>query len=80
MVTRKGQIAEIFSKALHHDRPELYLVGYLDFGEVKEVPLLEFLQLSENFEAIPATRIAYIKKESKILYSRRQGRAGEEPG
>lgn len=66
--------------ALHHDRPELYLVGYLDFGVVREVSLLEFLKLSENFEAIPATRIAYIKKESKTLYSRQQAREGVDVG
>ncbi|HKU32839.1 MAG TPA: DUF504 domain-containing protein [Candidatus Nitrosotalea sp.] len=69
-MTRKGMIAEILSKALHHDRPDLYLVGYLDFDTVKETTLLEFLKISENFQVIPATRIAYIKKGTEILYSR----------
>ncbi len=69
-MARKGVIAEIFSKALHHDQPDLYLIGYLDFGTIKEVTLPEFLKLSENFEAIPATRISYIKKGSEALYSR----------
>jgi hypothetical protein len=69
-VTRKGKIAEIFSNALYNDNPELYLVGYIDFSKIKEVTLEEFLKLSENFETIPATRIAYIKKENDVLYSR----------
>lgn len=69
-MTRKGMIAEILSKALHHDRPDLYLVGYLDFDTIKETNLLEFLKISENFQVIPATRIAYIKKGTEILYSR----------
>ena len=71
-MTRKGLVAEIFSKALHVDNPELYLVGYLDLGEIKEVPLVEFLKLSENFEVIPASRIVHIKKEDIILYSKKK--------
>ena len=69
-MARKGLVAEIFSKALHVDNPELYLVGYLDLGEIKEVPLVEFLKLSENFEVIPASRIVHIKKENMTLYSK----------
>ena len=67
---RKGKLADIFSKALYNDDPNLYLVGYLDFDEVKESLLPEFLKISENFETIPATRIAYIKKENRILFSK----------
>ncbi|HJT10783.1 MAG TPA: DUF504 domain-containing protein [Candidatus Nitrosotalea sp.] len=69
-MTRKGAISEILSKALYHDRSDLYLVGYLDFDTIKEVTLPEFLKLSENFEVIPVTRIAFIKKEAEILYSK----------
>jgi hypothetical protein len=67
---RKGLVAEIFSKALHVDNPELYSVGYLDLGQVKEVSLVEFLKLSENFEVIPASRIVHIKKQNMTLYSK----------
>ena len=67
-MARKGKVAEIFSKALHHDNPELYQVGYIDLGTTKETTLQEFLKISENFEVIPATRIAYIKKGNDILY------------
>ncbi|MDE1830353.1 MAG: DUF504 domain-containing protein [Thaumarchaeota archaeon] len=69
-MTKKGAIAEILSKALHHDKPDLYLVGYLDFGIIREATLPEFLKLSEDFQVIPATRISYIKKGTEILYSR----------
>ena len=69
-MARKGAIAEILSKALYHDESDRYHVGYIDFDKIIEVTLPEFLKLSENFEAIPATRIAYIKKDDKTLYSR----------
>lgn len=69
-MARKGLVAEIFSKALHIDNPDLYAVGYVDLGKIKEIALLEFLKLSENFEVIPASRIAYIKKENTVLYSK----------
>ena len=69
-MTKKGAIAEILSRALHHDNPDLYLVGYLEFDTIKEVTLPEFLILSENFQVIPATRIYYLKKGMEILYKK----------
>lgn len=69
-MAKKGKIAEIFSKAVYIDDPNLYTIGYIDLGKVKEVALPEFLKLSENFEVIPVTRISYIKKENKKLYSK----------
>ena len=69
-MVRKGKLADIFSKALYDDDPNFYVIGYLDFGEVKESSLPEFLKVSENFETIPATRIVYIKKENRILFSK----------
>ncbi|CUR51533.1 conserved protein of unknown function [Nitrosotalea devaniterrae] len=69
-MTRKGKVADILSNALYNDNPELYQVGYIDFSKTREVPLGEFLKLSENFETIPASRIAYIKKENDILHCR----------
>ena len=69
-MARTGLVAQIFSKALHVDIPELYSVGYLDLGQVKEVSLVEFLKLSENFEVIPASRIIHIKKQNMTLYSK----------
>jgi hypothetical protein len=73
-MTRKGKVAEIFSRALYTDNLNLYSVGYVDLGEIKEIPLREFLRLSENFEIIPASRIAYIKKENMVLYSKIKNR------
>ena len=73
-MTRKGKIAEIFSNALYNDNPELYRVGYIDYSRTNEVTLEEFLLLAENFETIPATRIAYIKKQNDILYSKTSGK------
>lgn len=73
-MVRKGQVAEILSKALHSDNPASYSVGYLDLGETKKISLLEFLKLSENFEVIPASRIVFIMKENIILYSKTKKR------
>ena len=69
-MVRKGKVSDIFSKALYSDNPNLYSIGYIDLGQVKETALPEFLKLSENFEVIPASRITYIKKENKVLYSK----------
>lgn len=70
-MTRKGKVSEIFSKALHHENPELYQIGYIDLGTTKEITLSEFLKISENFEVIPASRIAYIKKGNEMLYRKK---------
>lgn len=78
-MTRKGSVAEIFSKALYHDNPDLYFVGYLDFDIIKEATLTEFLKISENFETIPATRIFYIKKEDKMLYHKSNNKKDPKP-
>ena len=69
-MVRKGKVAEILSKAIHSDNPASYFVGYLDLGEIKKIPLLEFLKLSENFQVIPASRITFIMKENIVLYSK----------
>ena len=67
---RKGKLAEIFSKARYADNPNSYMVGYLDFDVIKEVTLQEFIKISDNFETIPITRIYYIKKGNRILFSK----------
>jgi hypothetical protein len=73
-MARKGKITEIFSKASYTDNPDLYSIGYIDLGKIKEIRFQEFLKLSENFEVIPASRIAYIKKENNIIYSKIKNR------
>jgi hypothetical protein len=68
MARRKGNLEEIFSKALYADDPSLYLVSYRDFESIVQVSLLEFLDLSENFELIPANRIMIVSRDGKELY------------
>jgi hypothetical protein len=67
-VARKGRLEEIFSKALYADDAALYYVSYRDFGDIVEVPLPEFLRLSENFAVIPQSRILLVKKQQQVLY------------
>lgn len=67
-MTRKGLLAEILSKARHYDDCENYRVGYRDYEQILEVPLSEFLDLSENFEKIPAGRIYFVKRNGLYLY------------
>ena len=68
-MARKGKLAEIFSKTLHSgDEPSSYSVGYRDFESIVEVTLPEFIDLSENFTLIPASRIMHVRRGSEILY------------
>jgi hypothetical protein len=67
-MARKGRLDEIFSKALYADEPLLYSVSYRDFENIVEVPLPEFVQLSENFEVIPQSRIVMVKRGDQVLY------------
>ncbi len=69
-MSKKGKHAEIFSKARHIDNPNSYIIEYLDYDNVKQVTLQEFIKKSNNFEIIPITRIYYIKKGNKILFSK----------
>ena len=61
---------EVFSKALYADDASLYSVSYRDFENVVEVPLHEFLKLSENFTLIPPNRILLVKKNEQTLYQK----------
>jgi hypothetical protein len=73
MTGKKGRLEEIFSKAIYADDPRLYTVSYRDFESVVQLPLLEFLKLSENFELIPANRIIVISKDGNVLYRKFSG-------
>lgn len=70
MTRKKGRLEEIFSRALHADDPSLYFVSYRDFDSIVEVPLQEFVSLSENFSVIPATRIAKVRRGDETLYTK----------
>jgi len=67
---RKGKLAEILSKAKYADNPNSYIVSYLDYDIIKEVTLPKFIEISDNFETIPITRIQHIKRGNNILYSK----------
>jgi hypothetical protein len=67
---RKGKLEEIISKALYADNPDFYSVSYRDFDSIVEVPLAEFIKVSENFEVIPNTRIVSVRRGNTILYSK----------
>ena len=73
MARRKGKLEEIFSRALYADDPSLYSVSYRDFESVVKISLLEFLDLSENFELIPANRIMIVTRDGKELYRKFTG-------
>ena len=67
---RKGKLEEIISKALYADNPDFYSVSYRDFDSIVEVPLAEFIKVSENFEVIPNTRIVSVRKGNMVLYTK----------
>ncbi len=67
-MTKKGNIEEIFSKAIYADNPSNYIVTYRDFENFKQINLKDLVDLSENFQLIPISRIIQIQKGKKILY------------
>lgn len=69
-MTKKGRLEEIFSRALHADDPALYFVSYRDFESIVEVPLDEFVRLSEDFSVIPASRITKVRRGNETLYTK----------
>ena len=73
MTRRKGKLEEILSKALYADNPHLYSISYRDFDSVVELPLLEFLKISENFDVIPASRIIVVSRGIQELYRKFRG-------
>jgi hypothetical protein len=70
MRRRKGKLEEILSKALYADNPHLYSISYRNFDSIVQVPLLEFLKMSENFEVIPTNRIVVVSKGGDVLYKK----------
>ena len=68
---KKGRLQEILSKAIYADNPAIYTISYRDFDTILSIPLLKFMEISQNFEIIPATRIIQVKKGKRILYEKR---------
>jgi hypothetical protein len=71
MGRKKGKLEEILSKARYADNPTMYIISYRDFNTIISIPLLEFIEISHNFEIIPATRIIQITKGERIIYQKR---------
>lgn len=69
-MTKKGRLAEIISNAVYNDDLDMYEVGYVDYQDVKEIKLAKFLEISENFQCIPASRIVYVKRQNRILFKK----------
>ena len=64
-------IISILSKAIYADNPHKYIISYRNFDTILSVPLLKFMEVSQNFEIIPATRIIQIKKGERIVYEKK---------
>lgn len=69
---KKGDIAEIISKAKFADEPENYKIFYRDFQKTIETTLPEFIKESENFQTIPVSRIQKIEKNNTILFEKKK--------
>lgn len=67
-VARKGRLDEIFSKVLYADDASQYSVSFRNFETIVEVPLPEFVELAEDFQVIPQSRIMLVKKDNHVLY------------
>jgi len=70
-MARKGQLEEIFSKALFADEARLYRIFYRDFKKIREVTLPDFLIESNYFQTIPINRIKKIKKSNTVLFEKK---------
>ena len=68
-MTKKGKIEEIFSKARFHNSKE-YRIFYRNFERIVETSIPEFIEVSENFQTIPASRIEKITKNGKTLFEK----------
>jgi hypothetical protein len=71
MRKKKGRLQEILSKAIYADDPHTYIISYRDFDTILSIPLLKFIEVSQNFELIPATRIIQVKKGERIMYEKK---------
>ena len=66
----KGKVEEIFSKAIHHNKPKDYIIFYRNFKKSIKVSLVEFMEISNNFQTIPTNRTERITKNDTILFER----------
>lgn len=71
-MVKKGILQEILSKAFYADDPSTYIVTYRDFEHYKQMNLLEFKFISEDFQTIPISRISKIEKNGVILFKKKK--------
>jgi uncharacterized protein (UPF0248 family) len=68
---KKGSLEETLSYSLFKEDPTEYLVSYRDKDRIKQVNLKDFMD-SEDFSAIPLTRIRLISKNGRIVWRKGQ--------
>ena len=71
MRKKKGRLQEILSNAIYADDPHTYIISYRDFDTILSIPLLKFIEVSQNFDIIPVTRIIQVKKGERIMYEKK---------
>lgn len=74
-MTKKGIIADIFSKARFADESQSYKIFYRNFERIIETTLPEFLIQSDNLQTIPISRIKKIKKNNTVLFEKKSSRS-----
>lgn len=67
----KGRLEEIISKALYADDPKSYIVEYREYHRIERCDLKEFLERSNNFSVIPASRIIRILREGVVVFEKK---------
>jgi len=68
---KKGSLEETLSYSIHNDDPSMYSVFYRDKERIKEANLKEFIE-SDEYSAVPLTRINMILKKGKIVWKKGQ--------
>ena len=68
---KKGSLEETLSYSLYKEDPTTYLVSYRDKDIIKQANLKDFMD-SEDYSAIPLTRITLISKNGNIVWRKGQ--------
>jgi hypothetical protein len=68
---KKGSLEETISYSIYNDDPTIYSVFYRDKDTIKRANLKEFIE-SDEYSAVPLTRINLISKKGKIVWKKGQ--------
>jgi len=68
---KKGSLEETLSYSIYNDDPITYSVFYRDKDTIKRANLKEFFE-SDEYSAVPLTRINMILKKGKIVWKKGQ--------